>query len=110
MDIPHGNASPEDAKRVLEAAKASNLKTLLSEPQVTDSPFTALAKDLNVSVGTFDPLEAGGTEALEADYYITTMRKNLENLTTAFGGQPQAWVPVQPRQRTQTTLSQWVRV
>ncbi|MEO0378032.1 MAG: hypothetical protein AAF329_26240, partial [Cyanobacteria bacterium P01_A01_bin.17] len=77
---------------------------------ITRCPFTALAKDLDVSVGTFDPLEAGGAEALEADYYITAMRKNLENLTTAFGGQPQAWVPVQSSQRTQTTLSQWVRI
>ena len=110
VDVPHENASPEDVKRVLEEAKASNLKTLLSEPQVTDSPFTALAKDLKVNVGTFDPLEAGGAEALEADYYLTVMRNNLANLTTAFGGQPQAWVPALPRQRTIATLPQWVRV
>ena len=110
VDVPHENASPEDVKRVMEVAKASNLKTLLSEPQVTDSPFTALAKDLNVNVGIFDPVAAGGAEALEAGYYLTVMRNNLKNLTTAFGGQPQAWVPAPPQQRTMTTLPQWVRV
>lgn len=110
VGIPHENASPEDVKRVINAAKSSNLKTLLSEPQASGNPFTALAQDLKVQVGTFDPLETGGTEALEADYYLTTMRANLKNLTTAFGSQPQAWIPAQPRQRTIATLPQWVQV
>lgn len=107
VGIPHENASPEDVKRVINAANSSNLKTLLSEPQASGNPFTALAQDLKVQVGTFDPLESGGTDALEADYYLSAMRANLKNLTTAFGSQPQAWVPVQPRQRTVATLPQW---
>ncbi len=110
VGIPHENASPEDVKRVINAAKSSNLKTLLSEPQASGNPFTALAQDLKVQVGTFDPLETGGTDALEADYYLTTMRANLKNLTTAFGSQPQAWIPAQPRQKTIATLPQWVQV
>lgn len=110
VGIPHENASPEDVKRVINAAKSSNLKTLLSEPQASGNPFTALAQDLKVQVGTFDPLETGGTDALEANYYLTTMRANLKNLTTAFGSQPQAWIPVQPRQKTIATLPQWVQV
>lgn len=107
VGIPHENASPEDVKRVINAASSSNLKTLLSEPQASGNPFTALAQDLKVQVGTFDPLETGGTDALEADYYLSAMRANLKNLTTAFGSQPQTWVPVQPRQRTVATLPQW---
>lgn len=110
VGIPHENASPEDVKRVINAAKSSNLKTLLSEPQASGNPFTALAQDLKVQVGTFDPLETGGTEALEAEYYLTTMRENLKNLTTAFGSQPQAWMPARPRQKTIATLPQWVQV
>mgnify|MGYP000471325740 CR=1 FL=1 len=110
VGIPHENASPEDVKRVINAAYSSNLKTLLSEPQASGNPFTALAQDLKVQVGTFDPLETGGTDALEADYYLTTMRTNLKNLTTAFGSQPQAWMPAQPRQWTVATLPQWVQV
>lgn len=108
VGVPHENATPEDVRRVVEAAKASNLKTLLSEPQVLDNPFKALATDLKVNVGTFDPLEAGGAEALEAGYYISVMRKNLNSLTNAFSGQPQAWVPALPRQRTIATLPQWI--
>ena len=110
VGIPHENASPEDVKRVINAAQTSNLKTLLSEPQASGNPFTALAQDLKVQVGTFDPLETGGTDALEADYYLTTMRANLKNLTTAFGNQPQAWIPAQPKHRTVATLPQWVQV
>lgn len=110
VGIPHENASPEDVKRVINAAQTSNLKTLLSEPQASGNPFTALAQDLKVQVGTFDPLETGGTDALEADYYLTTMRANLKNLATAFGSQPQAWIPAQPKHRTVATLPQWVQV
>lgn len=110
VGIPDENASPEDVKRVINAAKSSNLKTLLSEPQASSNPFTALAQDLKVQVGTFDPLETGGTDALEADYYLSAMRANLKSLTTAFGSQPQTWMPAQPRQRTVATLPQWVQV
>ena len=45
VGIPDENASPEDVKRVINAAKSSNLKTLLSEPQASGSPFSALAQD-----------------------------------------------------------------
>lgn len=110
VGIPDENASPEDVKRVINAAKSSNLKTLLSEPQASSNPFTALAQDLKVQVGTFDPLETGGTDALEADYYLSAMRANLKSLTTAFGSQPQTWMPAQPQQRTVATLAQWVQV
>lgn len=107
VGIPDENASPEDVKRVIDAAKSSNLKTLLSEPQASGNPFTALAQDLKVQVGKFDPLETGGTDALEADYYLSAMRANLKSLTTAFGSQPQTWMPAQPRQQTIATLPQW---
>lgn len=89
VDVPEDNASPEDVKRVINAAKQSNLKTLLTEPQAVGSPFAALAKDLKVKVSTFDPLETSNGEALRPDYYLTTMRQNLQNLESAFSGQTQ---------------------
>ncbi len=89
VDIPEENASPEDVKRVINATQQSNLKTLLTEPQAVGSPFAALAKDLKVKVSTFDPLETSNWEALQPDYYLTTMRQNLQNLESAFSGQTQ---------------------
>ena len=89
VDIPEDNASPEDVKRVINATQQSNLKTLLTEPQAVGSPFAALAKDLKVKVSTFDPLETSNGESLQPDYYLTTMRQNLQNLESAFSGQTQ---------------------
>ncbi|MFM7574101.1 MAG: metal ABC transporter solute-binding protein, Zn/Mn family [Snowella sp.] len=89
VDIPEENASPEDVKRVINATQQSNLKTLLTEPQAVGSPFAALAKDLKVKVSIFDPLETSSGEALKPDYYLTTMRQNLQNLESAFSGQTQ---------------------
>ncbi len=90
VDVPEENPSPEDVKRALEAAEASNLKVLLTEPQAAGDPFSALAKDLNVTVSTFDSIETGGPEALEPEYYFKIMGQNVNNLVTAFGGSTQS--------------------
>jgi zinc transport system substrate-binding protein len=84
VGIPEENASPEDVKRVIAAARDSNLKTLLTEPQAAGNPFSALAQDLNVQVSDFDPMETGGPNSTEPTYYLTTMRQNLKNLVAAF--------------------------
>lgn len=86
VDIPEENPSPEDVKRVTDEVEASSLKTILTEPQAGENALSALAKDLNVTVSTFDSLETGGVEALEPEYYLTIMRQNVESLVTAFGG------------------------
>lgn len=97
VDVPEENPSPDDVKRVTDEVKESNLKAILTEPQAGENAFAALAKDLNVKISTFDPIEAGGLEALEPTYYITTMRQNVKSLVTAFGGSTQSvlplWVP-----------------
>ena len=85
VGIPEENASPADVKRVIDAAKNSKLKTLLTEPQAAGNPFSALAKDLSVQVGNFDPMETASAEGVQPDYYFTVMRQNLTNLETAFG-------------------------
>lgn len=94
VGIPEENASPDDVKRVINAVKTSNLKTLLTEPQAVGNPFSALAKDLNVQVSNFDPMETAGADGTQPDHYFAVMRQNVTNLTTAFGGQStQSFLP-----------------
>jgi zinc/manganese transport system substrate-binding protein len=67
---------------------------LLTEPQAVGNPFSALAKDLNVQVSNFDPMETAGADGLHPDHYFVVMRQNVTNLTTAFGGQStQSFLP-----------------
>lgn len=97
VDIPEENPAPADVKRVTDAVESANLKAILTEPQAGENTFAALAKDLNVQISTFDPLETGSPEALEPKYYITIMRQNVENMVTAFDGSTQSlwpiWIP-----------------
>lgn len=105
VDVPDGNPSPDDVKRVMDTVQATNLKTLLTEPQSGQDAFAALANDLNVRVSTFDPMETGGTEALQPDYYLTTMRSNVQALITAFAGKStQAFLPLSSTQPTALVL------
>lgn len=101
VDVPEENPSPQDVKRVMNVVKDSQLKTLLTEPQAAGNPFEALAKDLNVKVSYFDPMETSGAEGVQPDYYITVMRQNLQNLQTAFTPQSTQsslpiWSPLKP--------------
>jgi len=107
VGIPEENPSPEDVKRVINAAKNSNLKTLLTEPQAAASQFSALAKDLNIQISTFDPLETSGSEGLQPDYYLKTMRQNVKNLETAFSGKlTRLFVPTKSQSRSLATIPQ----
>lgn len=113
VDVPDVNPSPEDVKRVMDTVKASNLKTLLTEPQSGEDAFAAIAQDLDVNISTFDPMETGGPEALQPEHYITTMRQNVKALIDAFAGSaPQAvlpqWMPQAMPQKTIAVLPQRV--
>jgi zinc transport system substrate-binding protein len=88
VGVPEEDPSPADVQRVVNSAQASDLKTLLTEPQASGNPFEALAKDLQVQVSAFDPMETGSPESLESGYYLKVMRQNLKNLQTAFGAKP----------------------
>ncbi|NEP11934.1 MAG: zinc ABC transporter solute-binding protein [Symploca sp. SIO2C1] len=94
VDIPEENPAPADVKRVTDAVEEANLKALLTEPQAGENTFAALAEDLNVEISAFDPIETGSPEALEPEYYITTMRENVQGLVTAFGGSTQSVLPL----------------
>jgi zinc transport system substrate-binding protein len=87
VDMPEENPTPADLRRVLQQVKASGLRALLSEPQLGNSSFEALASDLGVRIGRFDSLESGPTAAAsQGNYYIQTMDRNGDALVTAFGG------------------------
>lgn len=111
VDVPEENLSPEDVKHVVDTVQATNLKTILTEPQAGKDSLAALADDLKVQVSTFDPIETGGSEALQPDYYLTTMRQNLNNLKTAFTGQPtQSFLPMRDRVSTVAFIAQPVEL
>lgn len=93
VGVPEENPAPGDVKRVMNAAQASDLKTLLTEPQVGEGTFSTLSKDLNVQVSTFDPMETSGPDGVQPDYYLTVMRQNVKNLQTAFGQSTQSQLP-----------------
>jgi len=86
VDVPEENPTPDDLKRVASTAQKSQLKALLSEPQEGGGPFEALAKDLGVKVGEFDPIETGPEMAPQPAYYFSVMRRNAKALVNAFGG------------------------
>jgi zinc transport system substrate-binding protein len=69
VDVPEDNPSPADVKRIVDTVKATNLKTLLAEPNGGAEAFAALAKDLNVRVSTFDTMETGSLHHHDASKY-----------------------------------------
>lgn len=109
VDVPEDNPSPADVKRVFDQVKASQLKTILTEPQAGADTLAALAKDLNVTVSVFDPMETAEATAIAPDYYFATMRQNVQSLVSAFGGSSQStlplWIP-----STIATVPQPVRI
>jgi zinc transport system substrate-binding protein len=111
VDVPEDNPSPADVKRIVDTVKATNLKTLLAEPNGGTDAFAALAKDLNVRVSTFDTMETGSPEAVQSGHYITTMQANVKTLVTAFTGQSErSWLPIGIQQPMSVMPQQvWVR-
>ncbi|MEO0868663.1 MAG: zinc ABC transporter substrate-binding protein [Cyanobacteria bacterium J06642_11] len=93
VGLPEESPSPDDVKRVVDTVQAQGLKAIMTEPQAGESSFKAIAQDLSIGVGEFDPLEVGPTEAIEPDYYLTIMRQNAENLANGFGASTQSWYP-----------------
>ncbi|MBE9113770.1 zinc ABC transporter substrate-binding protein [Nodosilinea sp. LEGE 07298] len=102
VDVPTVSPAPEDVKRVMDTVQASNLKTILTEPTAGEDAFGAIAKDMGVQVGMFDPIEVGGPEAVQPEYYLNTMRQNAANLAASFEtSTQQSWLPLWPTQAPQ---------
>ncbi|MBT9313222.1 metal ABC transporter solute-binding protein, Zn/Mn family [Leptothoe kymatousa] len=85
VGLPEENPSPDDVKRVIDTVQAEGLKTIMTEPQVGETSFKAIAQDLSIGVSEFNPLEVGASDATEPDYYLDTMRQNAENLAASLG-------------------------
>ena len=87
VDVPEMNPTPADLERLSAEVKRSDLRALLSEPQQGGGSFQALASDLGVPISVFDPLETGSAQdAADPNTYARVMRRNVANLTRAFGG------------------------
>lgn len=86
VDGPEENPTPADLERVSRLVQATQLKALLTDPQVGNDSFKALAGDLGVKVSAFDALETGPERAVEPGYYAKALRRNTANLVKAFGG------------------------
>ena len=93
VGIPEENPSPEDVKRVMEAVQAQGLTTIMTEPQADAASFETIANDLDINLSVFDPIATGDSEAVSPDYYLTTMRQNVESLAASFEASDQVWLP-----------------
>ena len=79
------NPSPADLQRVSRLVRDSELKALLSEPQDGNKSFNSLARDLNVNIAIFDPIETiSGDFNYDESLYFDIMRDNLSNLLLSF--------------------------
>ena len=79
------NPSPADLQRVSKLVRDSELKALLSEPQDGSKSFNSLARDLNVNIAIFDPIETiSGDFNYDESLYFDIMRDNLSNLLLSF--------------------------
>lgn len=85
VDLPELNPSPADMQRVAGIVRRSQLRALLSEPQVGARSFNALARDLGIRVSEFDGLEtATAADATNPDTYFKVMRGNVSRLRESF--------------------------
>jgi zinc/manganese transport system substrate-binding protein len=85
--MPEIRPSPADLQRVAAEVKRNRLRALLGEPRGANRPFQALASDLGVSIGVFDPIETTSEQAArDPATYFLVMRRNVTNLRQAFGG------------------------
>lgn len=86
VDVPEQNPSPADLERVARLVRSSGLQALLAEPQAAGRSLQSLARDLGVRLSVFDPLEtAPEGAAIEPGLYLEVMRRNGQDLVSAFG-------------------------
>jgi zinc/manganese transport system substrate-binding protein len=85
VDVPELNPSPADLQRVAAAVRQSQLQALLSGPQEGNRSFNALARDLGIRIGVFDPIETADPQAAaDPSTYLTVMRRNGAALAQVF--------------------------
>lgn len=80
VEIPEDQPSPGDIQRAVNAVKKYDAQAIFSEPEVDNSLIQSLSQDLNLTVHSIDPLEAGPTDS---QHYFTAMSENLQTIESA---------------------------
>lgn len=80
---PGHEPSARGLARLMDAARASGVGAVLSEPQLSETAGGALAVELGVGVVTVDPLGGAGVEG--RDSYLDLMRFNARAFARALG-------------------------
>ena len=80
---PGHEPSAKGLARIVDAARASGLRTVLSEPQLSEAAARALAAELNADVVLVDPLGGPGVPGRES--YLDLMRFNARAFARALG-------------------------
>nr|WP_155707017.1 metal ABC transporter substrate-binding protein [Gloeocapsopsis dulcis] len=80
VEIPEDQPSPGDIQRAVNAVKKYDAQAIFSEPGVDNSLIQSLSQDLNLTVYSIDPLEAGPTDP---QHYFTAMSENLQTIESA---------------------------
>lgn len=86
VEDPDQAPSAADLERFSRRARQSGARALVSEPQTSSKAFVALATDLGLPLVSFDPIETAPADpTLAAAYYLSTMRRNGQQLLQALG-------------------------
>ena len=79
VTLPEDQPTPADVQRINEVLKANKIAGVLTEPGGGSAALQSLAKDLNLRLEVFDPLELVPDKAKRTpELYIEVMRSNGE--------------------------------
>lgn len=79
VTLPEDQPSPADVQRINQVLKANNIAGVLTEPGGGSAALQSLAKDLNLRLKVFDPLELVPEASKRTPkLYIEVMRRNGE--------------------------------
>mgnify|MGYP003332954002 FL=1 len=79
VTLPEDQPSPADVQRINKVLKANKIAGVLTEPGGGSAALQSLAKDLNLRLEVFDPLELVPEAAKRTpELYIEVMRSNGE--------------------------------
>ena len=79
VTLPEDQPSPADVQRINQVLKANNIVGVLTEPGGGSAALQSLAKDLNLRLEVFDPLELVPEASKRTpELYIEVMRRNGE--------------------------------
>jgi len=84
---PGETLTPAQLAQLAEAIVALDAPPLFVEPQYEDLSARTLAAETGAAIYTLDPVVTGPEEDVPQDYYETVMRRNMETLREALGGE-----------------------